>query len=517
MSLGKLVTVLASLAIVLPLSAHAQRHTVLHPRLVSASVSVFFGGPGGGRITTTKGQLNCSSNCTTNVTGLGRTLTVTLTGIPDANSAFAGWGGPICQGTQPTCVVTLAKSNNRVIAYFRSKFKTVAAGAYHTCVLRPEGDIVCWGKNWDGQLGRPKSASEAPGPSVNLITQTKPTFIPKAVAIAAGGYHTCALIVGEEVQCWGNNDYGQVSIPDAPVAFDQTTVVLPKTEAVALTAGGYHTCVVNAGGKASCWGHNANGQLGDNTTTDPKIEPVAVVGVGPLTNTITAGGFHTCAILASDSTVRCWGMNNDGQLGRGTNNSSESPGGASEKFNLQDLKAKAIAASIGVGQTQSGVFGGFHTVALDANGQDWGWGFNNNGEASTTTPGGQNRAVAGIFTIAPTVPPPAPTKIVAGAYHTCLLWVGVFCRGHNGNGESGPHPNTSDPVDAIPMTTGQTTTGAQIQTVDLAAGGYHTCAIVTGITADVRGSVICWGENGDGQVNGIPGANVNFPTLLLAP
>ncbi len=403
------------------------------------------------------------------------------------------------------------------IAYFRSKFKTVATGAYHTCVLRPEGDLACWGKNTDGQLGRPKSASEAPGASVNfgIIPKDPISFVPQAVAIAAGGYHTCALMVGGDIQCWGNNDFGQVSVGDGPGAIDQTLMVIPKTEAVALTAGGYHTCKVNADGTASCWGHNANGQLGDGTTNDPTIQPVAVKGVGPLTNKITAGGFHTCAILASDSTVWCWGMNNDGQLGQGTNNNSSNPGG-SEKFNLQLMRAKAIAASIGVGQTPGGVFGGFHTVALDASGMDWGWGFNNDGEASTTSPGGQNRAVPGIFTIPPDT---SPTKIVAGAYHTCLLWEvrGVFCRGHNGNWESGPHPNTSDPVDAIPMTTGQTTTGAQIQTVDLAAGGYHTCAVVTGITTDARGSVLCWGENGDGQVTGVPGGNVNFPTLLIAP
>ena len=489
----------------------------LHFFPARTSISIFFGGPGAGSVTA-PGLISCSSDCTAGDFYEG--FKITLTATPMADSLFAGWAGDVCQGTQPTCMVTLAQSN-RVIVYFRSQFKTVAAGAYHTCVLRPGGDIWCWGKNKDGQLGSgTQNDSQAPGPVL---------FITNAVEIAAGGYHTCALLVDGTVQCWGNNSYGQV-LPSGflePVSTGRTVIGL-FPEVLALAAGGYHTCAVHPGGTASCWGLNANGQLGDGTTNTPTTRPVAVQlgGVGPLTSTIAAGGFHTCAILAAVSSVTCWGMNNDGQLGRGSTPGDTKTAGALVQIgqigctpgfiegcadlangDITLLKAKAIAASIGVGQDPTGVFGGFHTVALDTTGFDWGWGNNDTGQVSPNISGGQSFAVPGVIFSPPTI---FPTKIAAGAYHTCMSSRidGVFCRGHNRNGESGPTPNTSNKTDAVPMTTGA---------VDLAAGGYHTCAVVSGITMDPAGSVVCWGENWDGQVTGMRSSDVTFPTLLTAP
>jgi alpha-tubulin suppressor-like RCC1 family protein len=78
-----------------------------------------------------------------------------------------------------------------VIAYFRLNQKMVSAGAYHTCDLRPAGDMMCWGRNDDGQLGNGN----------DTLTIGAPLGITNAVAIAAGGLHTCALIVGGTVQC----------------------------------------------------------------------------------------------------------------------------------------------------------------------------------------------------------------------------------------------------------------------------------------------------------------------------
>jgi alpha-tubulin suppressor-like RCC1 family protein len=526
---------LAGLAAVMPLAANAVRLRPLpHPATqLTSPVAVFFGGPGSGRVTALPGGINCSSDCT-GALGIGRT--VRLTATPAAGSVFAGWGGKfagsghgnLCSGEQPTCQVTPTRAGGQVIAYFRSAFKTVVAGAYHTCVLRPTGDVTCWGRNLDGQLGRGPvpgtlntltTAFEAPGPTVKFWIDNN-THLGKAVAIAAGGFHTCALIVNGEVQCWGNNDWGQV------VPYGNEPGPTPSPLVV---TDGYHTCVVEPGGTASCWGNNQSGQLGDGTNNLPTngfTATVNLAGVGPLTRTIVAGGFHTCAIVALDSTVACWGDNADGQVGSGSTRGYEpipgarvqlgcaraGGGGCAPLASTTLLKASAIAASIGVGQISLGQYGGFHTVALDTSGGDWGWGNNTDNQVSVFNYGGQNFnfAMPGVIT-ANTI---SPTKIAAGAFHTCMLSVteGVFCHGHNGNGESGPTPNTSNKADAVPLTT-----GPGIRAVDLAAGGFHTCAVVTGITSDPAGSVLCWGENGDGQVNGIPGGNVNFPTLLLAP
>ena len=84
---------------------------------------------------------------------------------------------------------------------------------------------------------------------------------------------------------------------------------------------------------------------------------------------------------------------------------------------------------------------------------------------------------------------------------------GVFCRGHNGSGQAGPTPNAA----SVPSTLGAR---------DVAAGGNHSCAVVSpmfGFSTDPAGSVACWGENGDGQVNGIPGGSVTTPIFLTVP
>src|SRR5262249_24301822 len=133
--------------------------------------------------------------------------------------------------------------------------------------------------------------------------------------IAAGGYHTCALRAGA-VLCWGANDSGQLGDGTALNRFVAVETMGAQSDVTAITAGTFHSCAI-AARNATCWGWNRYGQLGDGTTIDQsKALPVAGLGSDSVA-AIAAGGYHTCA-LTVDSQLRCWGLNQAGQLGDAT-------------------------------------------------------------------------------------------------------------------------------------------------------------------------------------------------------
>jgi hypothetical protein len=146
-------------------------------------------------------------------------------------------------------------------------------------------------------------------------------------ALAGGADHTCAILDDGSVRCWGYNSNGQLG--DGTNTDRNTPTALSSwpsgRTAVAITAGSYHTCAILDDGSVRCWGSNSDGQLGDGTTTD-RNTPTTLSGwpSGRTAVAISAGYYHTCAIL-DDGSVRCWGYNSDGQLGDGTTTSRNTP------------------------------------------------------------------------------------------------------------------------------------------------------------------------------------------------
>jgi alpha-tubulin suppressor-like RCC1 family protein len=185
---------------------------------------------------------------------------------------------------------------------------SVAAGKLHTCVVRSGGTVSCWGRNFSGQLGNGLSNTNAPTP-------VQVTGITDAIAVAAGESHTCAVRSNGTVSCWGYNGDGQLG--NGTTTSSSTPVeVSGITDATGVAAGPSHTCATHTDGTVSCWGYNSYGQLGNGTTTTSST-PVAVTGI---TNAvaITVGTYHTCA-TRTDGRVSCWGYNGAGQLGNGSN------------------------------------------------------------------------------------------------------------------------------------------------------------------------------------------------------
>jgi Regulator of Chromosome Condensation (RCC1) repeat protein/List-Bact-rpt repeat protein len=139
----------------------------------------------------------------------------------------------------------------------------IDAGIFHTCALLRDGTAQCWGRNGDGRLGNGSLASSSTPTTVTPTTI--PGFVP--VALAGGAEHTCALLQDGRVSCWGDNTWGQLgneTPPDPPMCCS-TTPARPATgitTAVAISSGVEHTCALLQGGTVSCWGNNNFGRLG---------------------------------------------------------------------------------------------------------------------------------------------------------------------------------------------------------------------------------------------------------------
>jgi alpha-tubulin suppressor-like RCC1 family protein len=171
--------------------------------------------------------------------------------------------------------------------------------------------VTCWGWNNTGQLGN-GTLKPAYAPVAVSGLGTEPT-----ASIASRANHTCALLTGGSVKCWGQNFDGQLGDGTSEHATAAVPVLgLGAGSTVAVAAGSQHTCALLANGAVRCWGLNKRGQLGDATTTDTD-SPVPVGDLGGVALAVVTGGWHTCALLEA-GTIQCWGRNAEGQLGDGT-------------------------------------------------------------------------------------------------------------------------------------------------------------------------------------------------------
>jgi alpha-tubulin suppressor-like RCC1 family protein len=182
----------------------------------------------------------------------------------------------------------------------------VRAGNSHTCALRADGSLWCWGWNGLGQVGNGTQADvTAPAHVLDDVT-----------AVAAGIQHTCAIDGGGRVLCWGDNGSGQLG--DGTTTLRTTPVeVSSALSARALAVGDHHTCAVDTQGGLWCWGANWVGQLGLGAADDDGVAvPVRASAIDAPIAAVAAGEAHTCA-LAESGELSCWGSNDEGEVGTG--------------------------------------------------------------------------------------------------------------------------------------------------------------------------------------------------------
>ena len=311
-----------------------------------------------------------------------------------------------------------------------------------------------------------------------------------ATQVVAGGSHACALTTAGGVSCWGLNANGQLG--DGTTTSTQTPVAvagLTGGAVIAIAAGGFHTCALLRTGTANtgavqCWGQNLYGQLGNGSSAN-SAAPVAVSGLagGPIA--IAASGYNTCALLNTGA-VQCWGANSYGQLGNGSSTDSSTP------VTVTGLSGGVIAIATGLG----------HSCALTTAGAMQCWGRNQAGQLGDGSTSNSSVPVSVANLAGPVA------QIATGANHTCAVTSAgaVQCWGANNNGQLGNGATTDSPTPVTPN-------GLSSGMAAVAAGTGHSCAMTN------AGAVQCWGANslrqlGDGTTtaSSAPVATAVFAT-----
>ncbi len=185
-------------------------------------------------------------------------------------------------------------------------YSLLSAGNYHACAIKTGGSLWCWGNNqYYGQLGD-GTYTNRKSPVQEVSGSTAWTMV------KAGAAHTCALKSDHTLWCWGDNYYSQLGdalVSGSTAEPDQ----IGTTEWAAVGAGSYHTCAIKTTGSLWCWGSNYSGQLGVGTTVDSSDAPVRV-DLATDWSAVFLGANHTCA-TKTDQSLYCWGLNQSAQLG----------------------------------------------------------------------------------------------------------------------------------------------------------------------------------------------------------
>jgi alpha-tubulin suppressor-like RCC1 family protein len=277
----------------------------------------------------------------------------------------------------------------------------VTAGSSFTCALLGNGNVKCWGVNFEGQLGLGDTTNR--GYDINQMGDNLPAVNLgsglTAVAIQSGQAHTCAILNNGSVKCWGANNKGQLGQGDPSARGDGPNEMGDNLLAVDLGNGhtakkislNYNsTCAILDDNTTKCWGDNSSGQLGlgdqlnrgDATGEMGTDLPTVDLGTNLYAVTISGGAQHNCALL-NNAKVKCWGYNYDGQLGYGNQ--------ASRGIATNQMGDFLATVAVGSNLTVTGIFAGsLSTCVILNNATSKCWGNNNIGQlgyGDTTTRG----------------------------------------------------------------------------------------------------------------------------------
>ncbi len=362
-----------------------------------------------------------------------------------ADGAVACWGandyGQLGNGTTSTGATRLPQTVQGLTGAV-----SVCAGLTHSCAVRGDGTVWCWGRNIDFNCNPPNRTyysrlGNNPPPSDTTTWSTTPVQavgITTAVQVACSHDATCARLLDGTIQCWGFDYWGQLGdgglapgtgctgitgtlAPGAPVSGINTAVRVAMMH--------NHVCALLDNGSVRCWGTNTYGQLGSGGT-DPTNVPLVVQNLSDAVG-VTVGDGHACA-PRSTGAVACWGLNNLGQLGNGTT-SGVTPNSA--PVAVLNITSAAPYADAGWWANSC--------VLLD-DGALRCWGKNNDGKlGDNSTFDSPTPVVATSFIDL--------RAVATGLDFSCALRGNgqVWCWGDNSRGQLGNSPSTADSLTPV--------------------------------------------------------------------
>jgi cysteine-rich repeat protein len=383
-----------------------------------------------------------------------------------------------------------------------------SAGGAHTCAISFSGAARCWGDNRYGQLGYGSDVDATGIESTPYDDDEDIASNEPFVQISAGLEHTCAVADSGNVYCWGRNDDGQLGYGhgdhlgdddgETPAAIGPVDLDEP---AIAVSAGSDATCVVFEGGNAKCWGRGTFGELaqgggfsgtigaGNDPYQRPNQAPAIAFAAANGDRRVSAGtGHHLCA-TTPDGGVTCWGVGSFGQLGYGQASSVGIMSTPAMKGNVPFYTETPPAI-------EAVAVGARHTCAMDDAGSVYCWGYGTHGGLGY----GDDEHIGDDEPV-PATPVQfggTATMVTVGERFSCVLTtVGdVVCWGAAEAGQIGRGSTTRIGDDESPNFSvgGSVAVALDATTVAIEAGHAHTCALSD--EAQLR----CWGHGGAGRL-----------------